>query len=218
MTRWASLLWKPGLMLLGLVALGLILRGLGFDPRSAVEAAGRQGPAGFVAFGALACAVGVPRQIVSVAAGYAFGVWPGTLLALAAETLGCAATFWWARLLGRRAASAFLQRREGGRLHRLDQFLAGSAFTATLTLRLLPVGNNLALTLLAGVSGVAALPFIAASCIGYVPQTVVFALAGAGAGVSDGAQLALAAVLLVASIGLGLLLWRRRPALVNTTS
>jgi uncharacterized membrane protein YdjX (TVP38/TMEM64 family) len=197
-------------MLAGLAAAGLLLRAAGLDPRAAAEAAGQQGPLGYVLIGALACAVGVPRQAVALAGGFAFGFWPGTLLALLAEIGGCAANFAWARLLGRGAASRFLERREGGRLHRLDRFLAERAFTATLTLRLLPVGSNLLLNLIAGVSGVAALPFLAASLLGYVPQTVIFTLAGAGASVSDGAQFALAIGLLLASIALGVALLRRR--------
>ena len=204
--------YKPVLALAGLTAAGLMLRALGFDPRAAVASAGQHGPLAFVALGALACAVGVPRQVVAVAGGYAFGFWPGSILALAAEIVGCATDFAWARLLGRGAALRLLARREGGRLHRLDRFLSARAFTATLTLRLLPVGSNLLLNLVAGVSGVAALPFLLASSIGYVPQTVVFALAGAGASVSDAAQFGLALALMMVSIGLGVVLLRRRAA------
>ena len=197
-------------MLAGLAALGLGLRQLGFEPRLAVERAGQQGPVAFALIGTLACAAGVPRQIVAVAAGYAFGFWPGCALALLAEIAGCAIDFAWARLLGRGAASRFIERREGGRLHRFDRFLAERAFTATLVLRLLPVGNNFVLNLLAGVSGVAALPFLLASLLGYVPQTAVFALAGAGVSLFDGAQLALAFALFVLSVALGVFLLRRR--------
>jgi uncharacterized membrane protein YdjX (TVP38/TMEM64 family) len=176
-----------------------------------VARAGEQGPLGFVLLGTVACAAGLPRQVVALAGGYAFGLWPGTALALVAEMAGCAIDFYWARLLGRRVASRFLARREGGRLQRLDRFLAERAFTATLLLRLLPIGNNLALNLFAGVCGVAAAPFMLASVLGYVPQTVVFALAGSGASVSDGTQLAVAAGLLLASVALGIVLLRRRP-------
>ncbi len=213
MNAWVRHGWRPGLMLAGLVAAGLLLRAAGLDPRAAAEAAGRQGPLGYVLLGTLACAAGVPRQAVAMAGGYAFGFWQGAALALLAEIGGCAIDFVWARLLGRRAAARFLGRRQGGRLQRFDRFLAERAFTATLTLRLLPMGNNLVLNLLAGVSGVAAAPFLAASLLGYVPQTVVFALAGAGASVSDGAQFALAIGLLLASIALGVALLRRRPVL-----
>lgn len=211
MPAWLAFAWKPALLLAGLVAAGLAIRGVGIDPRATMAAAGQNGPAWFVALGALACAVGVPRQLVALAAGYSFGFWPGCALALVAEGIGCAIDFLWARLLARRMAAEFLRRREGGRLDRLDRFLSGRAFTATLTLRLLPVGSNIALNLLAGVSGVAFVPFLAASVLGYVPQTVVFALAGGGASLSDGTQLALAAGLFAVSIALGVVLLRRRP-------
>jgi len=206
------LLWRPALMLAGLAAAGLALRGVGFDARAAVAASGQHGPLAYLTLGMLACAAGVPRQVVALAGGYAFGFWPGALLALFAEIGGCAIDFAWARLLGRGAIQRFLERRAGGRLYRLERFLSERAFTATLTLRLLPVGSNLLLNLAAGVSGVAVVPFLLASLIGYVPQTVVFALAGAGASLSDGAQFGLAAALLLASIALGIVLLRRRPA------
>ncbi|MGI4807679.1 MAG: TVP38/TMEM64 family protein [Janthinobacterium lividum] len=203
------LAWKPAVMLLTFAAIAVALRQSGFDPRAAMASAGSHGPAAFVAIGAAACAVAVPRQVVALAGGYAFGFWPGAALTLVAEVVGCAIDFGWARLLGRRAALGFLQRRGEGRFARLDRFLTGRAFTATLTLRLLPVGSNVLLNLMAGVSGAATGPFLAASAIGYVPQTVVFALAGAGAGLSNGVQFGVAVGLLLLSVGLGVVLLKR---------
>ena len=201
--------WRPALLLAGLVAAGFALRGLGLDAR--VAAAGENGPLGFAALGTLACAAGVPRQVVAYAGGLAFGFWPGAMLALLAETLGCAASFYWARLGARGWVARWLHGREGGRLDRLDRFLCARAFTATLTLRLLPIGSNLVLNLLAGVSGVAAGPFLLASLLGYVPQTAVFALLGSGVRVSGWVTVALGMAGFAASTLLGLLLLRRRP-------
>jgi uncharacterized membrane protein YdjX (TVP38/TMEM64 family) len=183
-----------------------VVRRMGLD--GVVARAGEHGPLAFAAMGAVACTVGVPRQVVAYAGGLAFGFWPGAALALVAETIGCAADFFWARLAARRWASAWLAR--GGRLARLERFLVANAFSATLTLRLLPLGSNIALNLLAGVSGVATAPFLVASAIGYIPQTVVFALLGGGVRVSEGIQMALAAGLMAASLALGVALLRRR--------
>jgi len=206
---WLRGAWRPVLLLAGLVGAGLALRGLGLDAR--VAAAGENGPLGFVALGALACAAGVPRQVVAYAGGLALGFWPGAMLALLAETLGCAADFYWARLGARGWVVRWLHGQGGGRLDRLDRFLCARAFTATLTLRLLPVGSNLVLNLLAGVSGVAAGPFLLASLLGYVPQTAVFALLGSGVRVSGWVTVALGTAGFAASTLLGLLLLRRRP-------
>ncbi len=208
-TSLSSVAGRPALLLLGLVLAGLALRYLGLD--AGIAAAGQRGPLAFVAIATGACALGVPRQVVAYSGGLAFGFWPGASLALLAEVLGCMGNFYWARWAARAWAVRWLARSPGGRLERLSRFLGANAFAATLTLRLLPVGNNLLLNLLAGVSGVAAGPFLTASALGYVPQTAVFALLGGGVRVSQAAQVAVAAVLLALSIALGLALARKRP-------
>ena len=206
MKRWAGLLVRSALLAAGLIGAGLLLRWFGL--RDAVRQAGEHGPLAFALLGSIACSVGVPRQVVAYAGGLAFGFWAGAGLSLVGETAGCAVNFYWARLIGRRWVMRRLAR--GGRLARLERFLVANAFRATLTIRLLPVGSNIVLNLLAGVSGVAAGPFVLASVIGYVPQTAVFALLGGGVRVSGVVQMALAAALLALSIGLGLVLLRRR--------
>ncbi len=205
-------LWKPALLAAGLVLAGVALRegqarGL-LEPGVLDRVLGFWDlPRGFtfVALGAAACAVGVPRQVVAFAGGTAFGALIGAQLALLAMLLGAAASFFYARAIGREWAQ---QRLKGG-FARLDRFLADNPFTATLTLRLLPVGNNLALNLLAGLSGIPALPFLAASALGYMPQTLVFALLGKGVRVDGAVQIALGVALFVASGAFGLVLLRR---------
>ena len=136
LVRGGAVLWKPALLLGGLLVAGLALRsGWG---RSALDAPAQAGPAGFVLVAAAACAVGVPRQVVAYAAGLGFGTWMGCLLALIAEVAGCAADFLWARLVARDWAA----RRIKGRLARLDGQLSRHPFGATLTLRLLPRGEQ----------------------------------------------------------------------------
>lgn len=197
--------WRPALMVLGLVAAGLLLHRFGLNDMAA--AAAEQGVLAFVTLGALACAVGVPRQVTAYAAGLVYGVWPGAAIALVAEGLGCAVDFYWAPVIARRQVSAWLAR--GGRVARIERFLVANTFGATLTLRLLPVGSNIGLNLVAGVSGVRGVTFIAASVLGYVPQSVIFALLGAGVRVSGSAQIGLAVALLVVSVGIGFGLLRR---------
>ncbi len=201
------MLWKPALLLCGLLAAGLALRsGWG---RAALDTPAEAGPAVFVLVGTLACAVGIPRQVVAYAAGLGFGTWAGCLLAMLAELGGCLADFLWARLVAR----AWVSRRITGRLARLDQQLSRYPFDATLTLRLLPMGSNILLNLLAGVSAVALAPFLLASAIGYLPQTIVFAMLGGGVRVDRSAQLVLAALLFIAASALGIWLMRRIRAL-----
>ncbi len=201
----AAGLLKGLVLLAGLLAAGYAARLAGAGLLTHAQPSW-QGAACLVAAGALLSAAGVPRQAVAFAGGYAFGVWQGGALALLAQMLGCLADFWFARAL----AQDWARRRVSGRLARMDAFLSARPFTASLTLRLLPVGNNLALNLLAGVSAMPAWPFLAATLLGYAPQTAVFALAGSGVHVDRAYQIGLAAALFAGSALLGLLLLRTR--------
>ena len=213
----ARALAKLAILALGLVAGGWLLRVLGAAPGTAwvdryVRDEGLGGEALFILVGGLATAVGVPRQVAAFLGGYGFGVAMGTALSLLAQVLGCALSYGWARLVGRGWAERRLAGRFGRRLRPLRDVLAASPFGTTLALRLLPVGSNLALNLLAGMVGLAVLPFLAGSALGYLPQTVVFALLGKGVRVDGAWQLALAVGLLLVSVGIGLWLLRRHRA------
>ena len=214
--RRAALL-KLAILAAGLAAAGLLLRGIGLAPGTGwvdewVLGQGLLGDAVFVVVGAAATAAGAPRQGVAFLGGYAFGALEGTALALVAQVAGCAISYGWARAVGRGWAERRLAGRFGHRLRPLRDVLAGSPFNATLALRLLPVGNNLALNLLAGMAAISLWPFLAASAVGYLPQTVVFALLGKGIRVDGAWQLGLAAGLFVVSAVLGLVLLRRHKA------
>ena len=212
---------KLALLAAGLALAGWLLRELGGAPGGAQAEAwvarfGLQrtlaGEAAFLLVGGIAAAIGIPRQAVAFLGGYAFGPWLGGALGLAAQLLGCLAAYGWARLVGHGWAERRMAGRFGHRLRPLRDLLAGSPFGATLALRLLPVGNNLALNLLAGVAGIPALPFLAGSALGYLPQTAIFALAGAGVAVERDGQLLLAALLFLVSGGIGWWLLRRHRA------
>ena len=194
-------LLKGACLLAGLLAVGYAARLLGTGLLAHAAPTWR-GAGALVMAGALLSAAGVPRQAVAFAGGYAFGAWQGGTLALLAQMLGCVADFWFARSVARDWAT----RRMTGRLALLNRRLSAQPFTASLTLRLLPVGNNLALNLLAGVSAMPAWPFLAATLLGYLPQTLVFALAGSGVHVDRGYQIGLAGALFAASALLGFLL------------
>ncbi len=170
-----------------------------------VRGHGAAGVAMFVAMGALFTAVGLPRQIISFLAGYAFGLAFGALVGVLATACGCTITFYYARFMGR----DLVANRFPGKVRRIDAFLADNPFTMTLLIRFLPVGSNLVTNLAAGVSSVAFLPFIAGSAIGYVPQTLVFALVGTGINVDATTNIALAVGLFVVSGALGVYLYRK---------
>jgi uncharacterized membrane protein YdjX (TVP38/TMEM64 family) len=205
------------LLAAGLVAFGLALRGVGLAPGSDfvdthIRDAGWQGELLLFGLGAALTAAGVPRQGVAFLAGYAFGAAAGVAVALAAQVAGCALAYAWARLVGRGWAERRLAGRYGPRLRPVAAALRQSPFEATLALRLFPVGSNLALNLLAGMLALPLARFLAASALGHLPQTVVFALLGKGVRVDGAWQIGLSGVLLAVSVGLGVWLWRRHRA------
>lgn len=130
----------------------------------------------FIVLAAVLSPIGVPRQALSVLAGYAFGVMAGTLWAFIGLTIGCAGGFFYARFLAR----PVVQRRFRGKIARLNAFLRHSPFSMALAIRCFPMGNNALTSMLAGVTDIPALPFILGSGIGYLPQTVIFVLLGSG--------------------------------------
>lgn len=159
----------------------------------------------FLAAGALTTALGFPRQVIAFLGGYAFGFVTGTTLATLAAILGCVLAFSYARWFGRR----LVQDHFPGRMRKVDAFLHQHPFTMAMVIRLFPVGNNAATNLLAGVSSVPGLPFFAGSGVGYLPQTLVFALAGSGVNFNPTLRLTLACVLFVVSSLIGIWLYRR---------
>lgn len=158
----------------------------------------------FVGLATLATGVGLPRQVVSGLAGYAFGLTLGSVLALLGTVAGCVGAFYYARLLAR----APVQKKFSARVRKLDDFLHDNTFSMTLLVRMLPVGSNVATNLAAGVSSVRAAPFFGGSALGYLPQTVIFALLGSGVAVDPGLRISLSVVLFVASALLGVYLYR----------
>ena len=179
---------------------------------SFVKNQGLAGEAIFVAVGIAATAAGVPRQAIAFLGGYAFGTLGGTALAMTAQLAGGLLAFIWAREIGQSWANEQLEGRFGRRLRTLQTVLTENAFGSILALRLVPVGNNLALNLLSGVAGVGIVPFFLASAIGYLPQTVIFALLGEGLKVEESTQLGIAVGMFIVSAAIGLMLLRRHRA------
>lgn len=170
-----------------------------------VRGQGLYGHVIFVTGGSLLTAVMMPRQVVSFLAGYAFGFGVGSGLALLATLFGCMSTFTYARLLGQAAVMSRAPRR----IRKIDAFLSRAPFTMALVIRLLPVGSNFLTSLAAGVSSISAWRFFAGSGLGFIPQTVIFALVGSGTSVSSEVQIAVGGVLFAASAAVGILLYRR---------
>lgn len=209
----ARSLLKAALLLCGLVAAGVLLRALPALNHAMLQGGllqrGLEGRLVFLGIGTLVCAVGLPRQAVGFAGGFAYGLVWGALLTTLATIAGCLADFVWARAVGR---DWVRRRMRHGRLARLDGFIAANPFSAILTLRLLPVGSSLMVSLFSGVLGVRTWPFLAATLLGSLPQTLIFGLLGSGVGIGHGVQVLLGLGLFAASGIVGIYLFFRTAA------
>ncbi|MEL7429070.1 MAG: VTT domain-containing protein [Pseudomonadota bacterium] len=202
------------LLLLAFAGGGWALTGFDFDPYfralpfdGGPDAPWYRGAVGFALFCTLAISLSCPRQVVSFFAGYFFGYLAGFLAALVAATLSCILVFFLSRIF-RERVRPFVQ----GRLRIAVDFWAENTFWATLLWRFIPAGSNLLTNVAAGVLNLPAWRFVAGSCVGYIPHTLVFALIGSGVQVQSNTQLIVSACLLIVSAAIGFFLWRRYKA------
>lgn len=159
----------------------------------------------FVVTGTLATSVGLPRQLLAFIAGLAYGVGVGLVLSLFAALAGCTLTL----VVSRRWLQRIIRHRFSSVIDSLEKLIQRDAFLKILVLRIQPLGTNMLTNLCAGLTSIRISTFLLASAIGYVPQMFVFVLTGTGVRVGSNTQLMLSVALLVLSLVLGGVLYRR---------
>jgi uncharacterized membrane protein YdjX (TVP38/TMEM64 family) len=174
-----------------------------------VRGLGGLGPVAGVATGAALLMALVPRTAISLACGLLFGALAGAAIAVVAAVVAAAATF----ALGRWAGRSAVERRIGGRMARLDTWLAQRGTLAVLVVRLLPLAPFGLMGYAYGTTSTAFRHYIAGTTMGAAPSAFAYAAIGSAvvAGTS-GDLLTYAPALLGAVISGGALLyWRRNP-------
>jgi uncharacterized membrane protein YdjX (TVP38/TMEM64 family) len=165
----------------------------------------------FFALAAVFTAFGGPRQAVSFFSAYFFGLYAGFAVAIASTLAGCLLALAIAAMSGG-VAQAIMR----GRVNIAIQVWAANPFAMTLALRLMPIGSNLITNLAAGVARIPLSGFIAGTALGYVPQTLVFSLMGAGVNIGSEMQVALSIVLFVVSVIVGIWIYARYRKSIKT--
>lgn len=126
-----------------------------------------------------AVALSVPgASILSLALGLLFGRWIGTLAIVAAATAGATLVFLAARYLFADVA----RRRFGARINRLIGGFQRDAFNYLLFLRLVPLFPFWLVNLVPAFTAVPTRTYVAATFIGIIPGSFVFANLGASLG------------------------------------
>jgi uncharacterized membrane protein YdjX (TVP38/TMEM64 family) len=127
-------------------------------------------------FLSLATSIGLPRQIAALVAGINLGALLGVIIATLAATLGCLITFAVSRYL----LSERITRKYPDKLAKLSTFLGEQTFLKAIVIRILPLGSNFLTNIIAGVSKVSMRAYVSGSFVGFIPQMIIFSLAGSG--------------------------------------
>jgi uncharacterized membrane protein YdjX (TVP38/TMEM64 family) len=123
-------------------------------------------------------ALSVPgAAILTIAGGFLFGTWLGTLCAILGATLGATGVF-----LATRAGLGGLARRAGPLVGKLEAGFRTDAFNYLLVLRLVFIFPFWLVNLVPALVGVRLWTFILATFLGIIPGTFVYASFGNGLG------------------------------------
>ena len=131
----------------------------------------------FMATYVAAVSLSIPGSLfLTITAGLLFGAVVGGMAVVIAATIGASIIF----LIARSAFSAYVVRRAGPRLSRIVDGFCADAFSYLLFLRLVPLFPFFLVNLAPALVGVRLPVFVAATAIGIIPATFVFASVGAG--------------------------------------
>ncbi|CAG9000116.1 MAG: hypothetical protein CENE_02106 [Candidatus Celerinatantimonas neptuna] len=155
-------------------------------------------------FGMIFTGVGGPRQLLAAMFGFVFGAIGGVAASLLCSLLGATIAYSVARF----GLQLALHRRFGSKLSKFQKLVEHQPFFKILMIRLLPVGSNIITNLLSGCVSVRYIPFLLGSFLGYLPQTIIFSLAGAGVSNANRYQLMVSVCLGIISLFVGGLLYR----------
>lgn len=112
--------------------------------------------------------------IFTVAGGFLFGSFVGTLYVNVAATTGATLAFLAARYLLR----DWVERKFGGRLGPIQEGFARNAFSYLITLRLVPIFPFFLVNLVSGLTRIRLGSYVLATTIGIIPGSFVYANAG----------------------------------------
>lgn len=152
-----------------------------------------------------AMAIGLPRQIAALSAGFLFGAGSGMLLATISAVFGCLVTL----MLARKLFANLIEQHYPQPLAKVSYFFSHNTFLKALTIRLLPAGSNFLTNILAGTARSPIKPYILGSALGFVPQMTIFSLMGAGLQINGQQQLIISIILLIIALLVGSYLYRK---------
>jgi len=140
---------------------------------------GRMGVVGifiFIIVYAVATVLLAPGSVLTIGAGFTFGLWKGFLAVSGGSTLGAALAFLVARFIARERVAVIAQRNE--KFRAIDSAIGKQGAKLIFLLRLSPVIPFNLSNYLYGLTGVKFWPYVLASWIGMMPGTFLYVYIG----------------------------------------
>ena len=176
---------KPAVRLIALMAIVIALfLAMRFLPvqqwlRGFNDWVGQMGVAGifiFIGVYAIATVLLAPGAILTIGAGFAFGLWKGFLAVSAGATLGASLAFLVARFIARDKVEAIAKRNE--KFRKIDNAISKQGAKLVFLLRLSPVIPFNLSNYFYGLTGVKFWPYVLASWLGMMPGTFLYVYIG----------------------------------------
>lgn len=163
---------------------------------------------------ALLSSIGLPRQISAFTCGYSLGLTEGVIIATLAVTLGCYLTVLF--------SSRFLQKLVLNKYPKqqsvIVNFLSEQLIYKATIIRILPLGSNFLTNIIAGACKLNHQQFVLGSFIGFIPQMIIFTLAGTGIRLANNTHIIASITLFVIAAALSLWLYKRHKSTPHNTA
>jgi uncharacterized membrane protein YdjX (TVP38/TMEM64 family) len=130
----------------------------------------------FIAVYAAATVLMAPGSILTIGAGFTFGLWKGFLAVSGAATLGASLAFLVARFIARGKVEAIARRND--KFRKIDSAIGKQGAKLIFLLRLSPVIPFNLSNYFYGLTGVKFWPYVLASWIGMMPGTLLYVYIG----------------------------------------
>ena len=179
--RAKSAIWRLFILVVVLIGLFLAMRFLPVQQwlRNFNDWVGQMGAFGifiFIAVYAAATVLMAPGSILTIGAGFAFGLWKGFLAVSGGATLGASLAFLVARFIARGKVEAIAKRND--KFRKIDNAIGQQGAKLVFLLRLSPVIPFNLSNYFYGLTGVRFWSYVLASWIGMMPGTFLYVYIG----------------------------------------
>src|SRR5437867_9045078 len=141
----------------------------------------------FIAVYAVATVLLAPGSVLTIGAGFAFGLWKGFLAVSAGATLGASLAFLVARFIARDKIATIAQRNE--KFRKIDNAIGKQGAKLIFLLRLSPVIPFNLSNYFYGLTAVKFWPYVLASWIGMMPGTFLYVYIGIAGKATAGGEI-----------------------------